>query len=65
MSKEVDLRIKELTHVIHRKLLTRSVEQMKTLIPLLISSISVCVTSKHTGRKLTDDEILHLVINFV
>ncbi|CAF1061492.1 unnamed protein product [Adineta ricciae] len=49
MSKEVDLRIKELTHVIHRKLLTRSVEQMKTLIPLLISSISVCVTSKHTG----------------
>lgn len=65
MSKEVDLRMKELTHVIHRKLLTRSVEQVKTLIPLLISSISVCVTSKHTGRKSIKDEILHLIMNFV
>ncbi|CAF1409619.1 unnamed protein product [Adineta steineri] len=49
MSKEVDLRIKELTHVIHRQLLTRSLEQVKTLTPLLISSINVCITSKHTG----------------
>jgi vinculin len=51
MSKEVDLRIKELTHVIHRQLLTRSLEQVKTLTPLLISSINVCITSKHTGNK--------------
>ncbi|UJR37879.1 hypothetical protein I4U23_030569 [Adineta vaga] len=49
MSKEIDLRIKELTHIIHRQLLTRSLEQVKTLTPLLISSINVCVTSKHTG----------------
>ncbi|CAF1637729.1 unnamed protein product [Rotaria magnacalcarata] len=49
MSKEVDLRTTELTHVIHRQLLTRSLEQVKTLTPLLISSINVYVTSKHTG----------------
>ncbi|CAF4343393.1 unnamed protein product, partial [Rotaria socialis] len=49
MSKEVDLRTKELTHAIHRQLLTRSLEQVKTLTPLLISSINVYVTSKHTG----------------
>jgi len=49
MSKEVDLRIKELTHVIHRQLLIRSLEQVKTLTPLLISSINVYITSKHTG----------------
>ncbi|CAF0992993.1 unnamed protein product [Rotaria sp. Silwood1] len=49
MSKEVDLRIKELTHIIHRQLLTRSLEQVKTLTPLLISSINVYITSKYTG----------------
>ncbi|CAF0725168.1 unnamed protein product [Rotaria sordida] len=49
MSKEVDLRINELTHIIHRQLLTRSLEQVKTLTPLLISSINVYITSKHTG----------------
>ena len=51
MSKEVDLRIKELTHIIHRQLLTRSLEQVKTLTPLLISSINVYITQKHTGKK--------------
>jgi len=54
MSKEVDLRIKELTHIIHRQLLIRSLEQVKTLTPLLISSINVYITSKHTGRKKKD-----------
>lgn len=52
MSKEVELRIKELTHVIHRQLLTRSLEQVKTLTPLLISSINVCLTSKLTGKNI-------------
>jgi vinculin len=51
MSKEVDLRIKELTHILHRQLLTRSLEQVKTLTPLLISSINVYITQKHTGNK--------------
>ena len=50
MSKEIDLRIKELTHAIHRQLLTRSLEQIKALTPLLVSSINVCVTSKLTGE---------------
>ncbi len=52
MSKEVDLRLKELTHIIHRQLLSRSLEQVKTLTPLLISSINIYITSKHTGRKI-------------
>jgi vinculin len=51
MSKEIDLRIKELTHIIHRQLLNRSLEQVKTLTPLLISSINVYITSKQTGRE--------------
>lgn len=50
MSQEVDLRMKELTHVLHRQLLNRSLEQVKTLTPLLISSINVYVTSKLTGK---------------
>ncbi len=54
MSQEVDLRIKELTHVIHRQLLVRSLEQVKTLTPLLISSINVYITSKLTGNKTKD-----------
>lgn len=49
MSKEVEIRTNELTHVIHRQLLNRSLEQVKTLTPLLISSINVYLTSKHTG----------------
>lgn len=49
MSQEVDGRIKELTHVIHRQILVRSLEQVKTLTPLLISSINVYINSKHTG----------------
>jgi len=49
MSQEVDGRIKELTHIIHRQILVRSLEQVKTLTPLLISSINVYINSKHTG----------------
>ena len=49
MSQEVDGRIKELTHIIHRQILVRSLEQVKTLTPLLISSINVYISSKHTG----------------
>ena len=52
MSKEVDLRIKELTHVIHRHLLSRSLEQVRTLTPLLISSVNVYIASKHTGNSI-------------
>jgi len=53
MSKEIDLRIKELTHTIHCQLLARSLEQVKNLTPLLVSSVNVYLTSKHTGRKKT------------
>ena len=52
MSKEVDLRINELTHVIHRHLLSRSLEQVRTLTPLLISSVNVYIASKHTGNSI-------------
>ena len=63
MSKEVDLRIKELTHVLHRQLLNRSLEQVKTLTPLLISSINVYVTSKVTGKTKNCNEISFELFN--
>ena len=50
MSKEVDGRVKELTHIIHRQLLSRSLEQVKNLTPLLVSSVNVYITSKQTGE---------------
>lgn len=51
MANDIETRVKELTHGIHRQLLSRCLEQVKTLTPLLISSINIYVTSKHTGEK--------------
>ena len=61
MTKDVDIRVKELTHIIHRQLLSRSLEQVKTLTPLLISSVNVYITAKQTGkasvlRQMNDEE---------
>lgn len=52
MTKEVDAREKELTHQVHREMLTRSLEQVKNLTPVLISGIKTFITVKDSGKSL-------------
>ena len=49
MTKEIDSREKELTHHQHRQWLIRSLDQVKQLTPILISSVKNYITNK--GRK--------------
>ena len=41
MTREIDIRLKELTHQIHRELLCQHLEQVKNLTPSFISSIKI------------------------
>ncbi|KAH9513752.1 hypothetical protein Btru_042006, partial [Bulinus truncatus] len=50
MTKEVDNREKELTHQVHRDMLTRSLEQVKQLTPVLISGIKIYITASQSGQ---------------
>ena len=50
MTKDVDGREKELTHQVHREWLIRSLEQVKTLTPVLISGIKIFITTKTSGQ---------------
>ena len=50
MTKEVDAREKELTHQVHRGWLLRSLDQVKHLTPVLISSIKIYITTKDAGK---------------
>ncbi len=43
MTREINLREKELTHQIHVNLLSQHLEQVKQLVPLFISSIKTCI----------------------
>ena len=52
MTKEVDAREKELTHQVHREMLTRSLEQVKNLTPVLISGIKTFITVKDSGKSM-------------
>ncbi|XP_055996034.1 vinculin-like isoform X18 [Ostrea edulis] len=56
MTKEVDAREKELTHQVHREMLTRSLEQVKNLTPVLISGIKTFITVKDSGRDAKDTQ---------
>ncbi|XP_078333931.1 vinculin-like isoform X3 [Crassostrea virginica] len=56
MTKEVDAREKELTHQVHREMLTRSLEQVKNLTPVLISGIKTFITVKDSGKDPQDTQ---------
>lgn len=43
VSREVDARQKELTHQVHRDILVRCLEQVKTLAPILICSMKIFI----------------------
>ncbi|XP_064603659.1 vinculin-like isoform X6 [Liolophura sinensis] len=57
MTKEVDSREKELTHQVHRHMLVRSRDQVKTLTPVLISGMKVFITSRQTGHGVVEAQI--------
>ena len=43
VTKEVEKRIEDLTHQVHREILARCVEQVKTLAPILICSMKIFI----------------------
>lgn len=53
MAKQVDAREKELTHQVHREMLSQSLEQVKNLTPAVISGIKIFITAKEKGKNFT------------
>ncbi|XP_024227040.1 vinculin isoform X20 [Bombus impatiens] len=51
VSKEVSAREKELTHQVHREILVRCLEQVKTLAPILICSMKIFIHIISQGSK--------------
>jgi len=58
VSREVDFREKELTHQVHRVILSRSLESIKTLAPILICAMKIYV-------QLVDQGILYIVFGAI
>ena len=50
MSREVDAREKELTHLLHRDLLKQNLNEVKSLTPSLISSIKIYLAIKNNNN---------------
>jgi vinculin len=51
VSREVDSRQKELTHQVHRDILVRCLEEVKTLTPILICSMKIYIQIHAQGKK--------------
>lgn len=51
VSREVDAREKELTHQVHREILIRCLDQVKTLAPILICSMKIYIHIISQGGK--------------
>ena len=60
MTREVEKRIEDLTHQIHREILGRSVEQVKTLAPILICSMKIFIQIISQGPYYLFQTILYL-----
>ncbi len=52
MSRDVDNREKELTHQVHREILVRSLDSVKTVAPVLICAMKIYVQLISQGKKL-------------
>jgi len=50
VTKDVERRIEDLTHQIHREILNRCVEQLKTLAPILICSMKIFIQILSQGK---------------
>jgi len=55
VSREVDSRQKELTHQVHRNILIRCLEEVKTLTPILICSMKIYIQIHSGGGKGSDE----------
>lgn len=55
VSREVDSRQKELTHQVHRDILIRCLEEVKTLTPILICSMKIYIQIHSQGGKGSDE----------
>ncbi len=51
VTREVEKRIEDLTHQIHRDILSRCVEQVKTLAPILICSMKIFIQIILQGKQ--------------
>lgn len=51
MSKDVDNRQSELTHMVHREILIRCMDSVKTLSPILICAMKIFVQISEEGQK--------------
>lgn len=51
VSRDVDARQQELTHQVHREILMRCLEGVKTLSPILICSMKIFIQIFHQGGK--------------
>lgn len=51
MSKDVDNRQNELTHVVHREILIRCMDQVKTLSPILICAMKIFVQLSEDSQR--------------
>lgn len=54
VSRDVDLREKELTHQVHRDILSRSLESVKQLAPVLICAMKIYVQLVLQGKKASE-----------
>ena len=64
MTREVEKRIEDLTHQIHREILGRSVEQVKTLAPILICSMKIFIQIISQGPYYFLEQILYSKLPF-
>ena len=64
MTREVEKRIEDLTHQIHREILGRSVEQVKTLAPILICSMKIFIQIISQGPYYFFEPILYIKLLF-
>jgi len=55
VTREVEKRVEDLTHQVHRETLSRCVEQIKTLAPILICSMKIFIQILSQGGKGTEE----------
>lgn len=51
VSKDIDAREKELTHIVHREILVRCMDSIKTLSPIMICSMKIFIQISQEGGK--------------
>ena len=49
VSKDIDAREKELTHIVHREILVRCMDSIKTLSPIMICSMKIFIQINQEG----------------